>query len=65
MRSKFKDSDLRAVLLEGRTHQCHIVLAKDQGMYLTSEFGEKLANGPRKHIAYPVGFSPKVDAFDD
>jgi hypothetical protein len=62
---KFKGSDLRAVLLEARTHQCRIVLAKDQGVYLLSEFGEKVADGPRKHLAYAVGCNPEVDAFDD
>lgn len=62
---KFKGSDLRAVLLEARTHQCRVVLAKDQGVYLLSEFGEKLAQGPRKHLAYAVGCNPNVDAFED
>lgn len=62
---RFKGSDLRAVLLEAHTNKCRVVLAKDQGVYLLSEFGEELDEGRRKHLAYAIGCNPEVDAFED
>lgn len=65
MTLRFKNADLRPVLLEAATHQTRVVLAKDQGVYFLAEHGERLPNGTQKLIAYAVGCNPNVDAFDD
>ncbi|MGR0116439.1 DUF3085 domain-containing protein [Ralstonia pseudosolanacearum] len=65
MALRFKNADLRAVLLEASARQTRVVLVKDQGVYFLAEHGERLPNGTQKLIAYAVGCNPNVDAFDD
>lgn len=65
MSVRFKDTELRPVLLEAVLNQCRVVLVKDQGVYFLAERGERRPDGRQKLIAYAVGCNPDVDAFDD
>lgn len=64
MALRFKNADLRAILLEAAAHQNRVVLVKDEGVYFLAEHGERLPNGTQKLIAYAIGCDPNVDAFD-
>ncbi len=64
MSLRFKGSDLRPVLSEAITNQCHAVLVKDQGVYFLAERGERRPDGRQKLLAYAVGCNPDTDPFD-
>lgn len=62
---RFTGTELHAVLTEAAVIGCRVILVKDHGVYLMSEFGEsKPDGGSRKHIAYAMGCNPDVDDFD-
>ncbi|GHU04849.1 hypothetical protein FACS1894158_06040 [Betaproteobacteria bacterium] len=65
MSVRFKNADLRPVLVEAVTNQCRVILAKDQGVYFMSEKGERRPDGRWERIAYAVGCNPDIDPFDD
>lgn len=55
---RFKGTDLRPVLAEAVANQCHVILAKDQGVYFLSECGERTPEGRHKLLAYAVPPEP-------
>lgn len=62
---RFTGTELHAVLTEAALIGCRVILVKDHGVYLMSEFGEsKPDGGSRKHIAYAMGCNPDIDDFD-
>ena len=65
MSLRFKGSDLRPVLAEAIANQCRVALAKDEGVYFLSEYGERYPSGRTKLVAYAVGCNPDTDPFDD
>ncbi|WP_126227726.1 DUF3085 domain-containing protein [Burkholderia ambifaria] len=61
----FNASDLRPVLIEARSHSCHVILVKDQGVYMMSEKSDAPGNGQPRLIAYAVGCNPDTVPFDE
>ncbi len=58
-------SDLRTVLVEARAHTCHVVLVKDQGVYIMTDKSNASDNGLPRLIAYATGCNPETVPFDD
>lgn len=62
---RFRGAELRPVLVEAKERGCRVILVKDQGVYMMSEFGERTPEGRQKILAYAIGCNPDVDPFDD
>ncbi|WP_307850636.1 DUF3085 domain-containing protein [Burkholderia cenocepacia] len=62
---RFTASDLRPVLVEARTHACHLVLVKDQGVYMMTDKTNASDDGLPRLIAYGAGCNPETVPFDD
>ena len=62
---RFSGIELHAVLAEAGINGCRVILVKDHGVYLMSEFGERKPDGNgRKRVAYATGCNPELDDFD-
>ncbi|WP_409364573.1 DUF3085 domain-containing protein [Burkholderia sp. Bp9012] len=61
---RFKNADMRRVLVDALAKQCEIFLVKDRGVYFMPARGERLPNGSTKHLAYAVGCNPAIDPFE-
>ncbi|MBU9477991.1 DUF3085 domain-containing protein [Burkholderia multivorans] len=62
---RFTASDLRPVLVEARTHACHLVLVNDQGVYMMTDKTNASDDGLPRLIAYATGCNPETVPFDD